>query len=286
MARPGVFMEPSAGALGWQVLGMFFLLLLLGVVVFNMMARRGVRLSAAAVLAKCTQDSSLAAALCRDWDCGCGRHCLRSVHFEELRTMRTDMWSKKPADRKEFIKNQLFQAGQRETEIPARGGEKLPKSDPLFAALGTLDELNASVGLAVSQAGESADLVDILQYIQCRILDAGTALAAPLERSDTLLKFTCADEAVQILESKIDGYERNLPVLRNFVLPGGNGMLASQLHMCRTVCRRAEREVYASGRADAGLLRFVNRLSDFFFMAARTYQDNEPVVYSKRSQLS
>eukprot|EP00975_Prorocentrum_lima_P057832 12127834-Prorocentrum_lima.AAC.1 len=64
------------------------------------MARRGVRLSAAAVLAKCTQDSSLAAALCRDWDCGCGRHCLRSVHFEELRTMRTDMWSKKPADRK------------------------------------------------------------------------------------------------------------------------------------------------------------------------------------------
>eukprot|EP00899_Mesostigma_viride_P020748 jgi/Mesvir1/28675/Mv02946-RA.1 len=142
------------------------------------------------------------------------------------------------------------------------GGAKLPKSDSLFAALGALDELNSSVGVAVSQADlvgpRSSELVDLLQYLQCRILDAGTSLAAPVERSgdkaeqrsgdvdkqipdtvtpvtspipisDPLLKFTCADEAVQILESRIDSYDQNLPVLRNFVLPGGNAPLSDSL---------------------------------------------------------
>jgi len=154
------------------------------------------------------------------------------------------------------------------------GGGRVAKDDPRVEAYGTIDELNACVGLAaawaaVQAAGEWGDLAERLAQIQHELFDCGSDLsyAAP-EPS----KMKVTPGMTEKLERWIDEYEASNPPIRRFILPGGSEF-AARLHVCRTVCRRAERRVAALAAVapcPAEVGRYLNRLSDFFFAAART----------------
>ena len=158
-------------------------------------------------------------------------------------------------------------------------GQRKPKTDPVFAALGDVDELNACVGLAaahLSAGGTAADsssaLTEQLAEIQSRLLDVGSAVATPLDSSsDRKLNITSFDElAAGTLEEWIDRMDADLPALTQFILPGG-GEASARLHVARAVCRRAERSVIELGdeRVPQSVRIYLNRLSDYLFTAAR-----------------
>ena len=151
-------------------------------------------------------------------------------------------------------------------------GERRLKSDLRFAAIGTIDELNAHVGLARLHGAGEVDAM--LARIQNDLFDLGADLAVP-EVEGKRARLRVADSQVARLESEIDGLNAALEPLTSFVQPGG-GPLAAALHLCRTVARRAERLLVELGQAEtvnAAALRYVNRLSDLFFVAARFAND-------------
>eukprot|EP01138_Halocafeteria_seosinensis_P003978 gb/GECG01004067.1/.p1 GENE.gb/GECG01004067.1/~~gb/GECG01004067.1/.p1 ORF type:complete len:262 (+),score=24.10 gb/GECG01004067.1/:1-786(+) len=177
-------------------------------------------------------------------------------------------------------------------------GERRDKNDPLFMALGDVDELNAYVGLALehcklSEGDAFQSLVGQLSIIQSRLLDAGSAIATPLSSSgETQTSRVAFEEAhVDTLEQWIDQMEDQLPTLRNFILPSG-GLASSHLHVARTLCRRAERRVtdlVHSGDVPTAVSRYLNRLSDYFFVAARfaAHENGTPEqVYQKGTGLA
>lgn len=151
------------------------------------------------------------------------------------------------------------------------GGERVKKCSLRLEAYGTVDELNAHIGLLASMVRDhpKADLA-LLRWIQSALFDAGTHLATPTNGSvEAPCSITMSH--VEKLERSIDELDAQVPPLRTFVLPGGS-ILASQCHVCRTVCRRAERLSIALAEevpVSPLLLSFVNRLSDFFFVYAR-----------------
>eukprot|EP00002_Diphylleia_rotans_P013193 TRINITY_DN256_c1_g2_i6.p1 TRINITY_DN256_c1_g2~~TRINITY_DN256_c1_g2_i6.p1 ORF type:complete len:242 (-),score=50.17 TRINITY_DN256_c1_g2_i6:108-833(-) len=153
-------------------------------------------------------------------------------------------------------------------------GERRRKDDAVFEALGATDELNSFVGLAREHCVISQNnLEPKLEEIQCRLLDIGAHVATPRLASDeSKIERTKFDEMhVTKLESWIDEMETSLPVLRNFILPSG-GLASSTLHMARSMCRRAERRVVSlslNGDVDTAAMKYLNRLSDFLFVAAR-----------------
>jgi cob(I)alamin adenosyltransferase len=156
------------------------------------------------------------------------------------------------------------------------GGKRVPKDDIRIAAYGTVDELNASVGLARvfnSQPAPSPTqqrLEDILKRLQNELFDLGSELATPTESFYEGM-FRVGDTDVTALEQLIDECQKDLEPLNSFILPGG-GPVSAFLHQARTVCRRAERIVLRLGReADIGPwpLRYLNRLSDLFFVLSR-----------------
>ncbi|MDN4069562.1 cob(I)yrinic acid a,c-diamide adenosyltransferase [Paenibacillus vini] len=150
-------------------------------------------------------------------------------------------------------------------------GGRVYKDDERVEAYGTIDELNSFVGLAGSCADQAkfADLKEDLQQIQQELFDCGSDLAfAKVDEK----RFKVTPDMAERLESWIDRYEAENPVIEKFILPGGTE-LASLLHVCRTVCRRAERQaVKLSRKAEVNweAVKYLNRLSDFFFAAART----------------
>lgn len=160
-------------------------------------------------------------------------------------------------------------AGQ--TALP--GGKRVAKSDPRIAALGEVDELNASLGKARSEAGDREDLRPVLASLQRDLLALGSVLAGARPAGSTQDGRSLgwgADRATR-LERLIDEREATLPALRAFILPGG-GPLAATLHVARAICRRAERAVVALGpEADLepAVLAYLNRLSDLLFVLAR-----------------
>lgn len=156
-------------------------------------------------------------------------------------------------------------------------GERRAKTDPFFAALGDVDEVNACIGLASAhclgaQEKVSADiLMNQLSEIQSRLLDVGSAVATPLESSsDRKIAITqFAQEHSDQLEKWIDEMDTELPALTTFILPSG-GHTSAQLHVARAVCRRAERAIVALEDAVPKSVRvYMNRLSDYLFTAAR-----------------
>lgn len=159
-------------------------------------------------------------------------------------------------------------------------GTRLPKFDLRIAAYGTVDETNASIGVARHALGpEHQDIGDMLQRIQNDLFDLGADLCVP-DRGEPLpyepLRIT--DAQVIWLETEIDRLNAELKPLTSFVLPGGTAAAAA-LHMSRTICRRAERHmVELAARADdpvsAAALKYVNRLSDLLFVASRTVNGN------------
>ncbi len=141
------------------------------------------------------------------------------------------------------------------------GGSRVPKNDPRIEAYGTVDELNSFVGLARAHPlPQSVD--DVLQQVQADLFEIGARLASP--NTD---RFAGVDAArIAELEQAIDAMERELAPLTSFILPGG-APAAAQLHVARTVCRRAERCVVALH--DDATIAYLNRLSDYLFVAAR-----------------
>lgn len=166
------------------------------------------------------------------------------------------------------------------------GGKRVPKDSQRIEAYGTIDELNSIVGLARAFNEERLDqndahrFVDLtLRQIQDELFDLGSELATPPDSYQEGM-FRVGAREVKKLEQLIDECQRDLQPLKSFVLPGG-GKIAAYLHQCRTVCRRAEREILRLSRVeDIGEwpLKYVNRLSDLFFVLSRwiSKQTGEP----------
>jgi cob(I)alamin adenosyltransferase len=163
------------------------------------------------------------------------------------------------------------------------GGPRVAKDDPRIEAYGTVDELNAVLGLVRCEK-PPPDVDDLVERIQNELFDVGAELATPRPAEHGIARTT--DRHVAALERAIDHYEAGLAPLRNFILPGG-AKAAAWLHLARTVCRRAERRLVSLSREtplagaaapDAAraaesisptLIVYLNRLSDLFFVLAR-----------------
>ncbi len=156
------------------------------------------------------------------------------------------------------------------------GGTKVPKDSLRIDTYGTIDELNSFLGLlrdtlAGGHSSGFTDLLSQLAAIQNEMHDLGGELSTPLPQLDISRQQVVTSASIARLESEIDAYNDKLPPLANFVLPGGH-LGNSTAHVCRTVCRRAERLLVALSRAEAVRDEpriYLNRLSDWLFVASR-----------------
>ena len=153
-------------------------------------------------------------------------------------------------------------------------GERRPKYDLRIAAYGTVDETNAAIGIARLHLSSEPDVDAVLLRAQNDLFDLGADLAAP-ENPDkpSRERLRVVDSQVERLEAEIDKLNGELAPLKSFVLPGG-APAAAHLHLARTICRRAERLVVElaadkNERVGAPAIRYLNRLSDLLFVAAR-----------------
>ena len=148
------------------------------------------------------------------------------------------------------------------------GGKRVPKDHYRIEAYGTVDELNSFIGL-LRDTIDNEEIKQELFRIQNRLFDLGSYLATPGKKITD--PPPVPESFINQLESWIDTKDAKLPTLTNFILPGGHPCV-SQAHICRTVCRRAERRVVSlSGEAEIHPLgvKFLNRLSDYFFQLGR-----------------
>ena len=162
-------------------------------------------------------------------------------------------------------------------ETGLRGGARVSKASPRVAALGDVDELNATIGMARAIPADCG-LEPLLEQIQNWLFDLGAELASPAE--GRLQYEGIRPSQIEALERSIDEQTAILPELRNFILPGGSP-LAAQLHVCRAVCRRAERsvlELNAQEPQRSEIRAFLNRLSDWLFVSARTANSSSGVT--------
>jgi cob(I)alamin adenosyltransferase len=151
-----------------------------------------------------------------------------------------------------------------ETDLGDRS--RVRKDDPRIEAYGTVDELGAQIAVAITQPEMPARTVAWLRAIQNDLFDVGADLCVPQDERERL---RVQASQVEWLEARCDEVNGTLEPLRSFVLAGGNAAGAA-LHVCRTVCRRAERCVVALGdAASPETLRYLNRLSDLLFILAR-----------------
>ena len=150
------------------------------------------------------------------------------------------------------------------------GGYRVPKTHPRVEAYGTMDELNAFIGLLATEI-EDNKTFELLLFIQSKLFAIGSYLATDPAKISHQIENPVTNECIKIIEEAIDQVDSELPKLKSFVLPGGT-RAAALAHICRTVCRRAERTVFhlaETEKVDEKVLIFVNRLSDFLFVIAR-----------------
>ncbi len=143
------------------------------------------------------------------------------------------------------------------------GGERVPKDHLRINAYGTIDELNAFIGLTISELN-STEIREVLTDLQKKLFVVGSDLATPENEKNKKIN-------VSRTESDIDRFTEKLDELRNFILPGGSKGSAL-LHICRTICRRAEREVVSLKKTESineNIVVFLNRLSDLLFVLSR-----------------
>jgi cob(I)alamin adenosyltransferase len=156
-------------------------------------------------------------------------------------------------------------------------GQRVPKTAPRIAAYGTVDETNAAIGMArIHLAGAEATVDAMLGRIQNDLFDLGADLCVP-DQGDGKARLRVSDAQVKRLEDEIDTMNAELAPLRWFVLPGG-APAAAALHVARTVCRRAEREMVELASLEgeevsAPAMKYINRLSDLLFVASRYVND-------------
>mgnify|MGYP006418450123 FL=1 len=164
----------------------------------------------------------------------------------------------------------IYTRGGDQGETGLVGGGRVRKTAPQIAAVGSLDELNAQLGV-IRSFTIRADLDQMLQGIQSRLFDVGAIVAeGPTGATDIEL----SEQDSVALESLIDILQQDLVPLKKFILPGGNPV-AAQTHLARVVCRRAERDVFigapTANRKLPMVFKYLNRLSDFLFVLARTF---------------
>jgi cob(I)alamin adenosyltransferase len=144
---------------------------------------------------------------------------------------------------------------------------RVPKTHPRIEAYGTVDELNAQIGLALAQGGLPERYAEWLRRIQNDLFDVGADISVP--EGGERQRLRVIPEQTAWLEQACDEANEPLAPLKSFVLPGGTPA-AAQLHVCRTVCRRAERRAIACGEEiNAECVRYLNRLSDLLFILSR-----------------
>lgn len=167
------------------------------------------------------------------------------------------------------------------------GGKRLSKAHQRIEAYGTIDELNSQIGLLrVQPQLNGLKAFHTLKNVQMRLFSIGSALASDPERKP--LSPDIREEDIQELEVAIDEMQAELPPLRNFILPGGN-QASAIAHVCRTVCRRAERRIVAlaeESEVEAEIISYVNRLSDYLFVVSRylVYKnEDEETIWEMRS---
>ncbi|MBP6344155.1 MAG: cob(I)yrinic acid a,c-diamide adenosyltransferase [Candidatus Omnitrophica bacterium] len=158
------------------------------------------------------------------------------------------------------------------------GGRRVSKHDLRIGCYGTVDELNSWIGLIASKLPVSLRRRKALSRVQDRLFVVGSLLAKDPEGSQMKLP-ELQNEDVIFLEQEIDAMSSKLPELKSFILPGGSS-LASECHVARCVCRRAEREVVALSKkepVDALVIVYLNRLSDYLFVLARAVNQAKKV---------
>jgi len=155
-------------------------------------------------------------------------------------------------------------------------GERRTKNDSFFHSLGTIDELGAVMGVALEHLiiDNTEPLIEMLEKLVALMLDVGACVATPLDNSkETHLKKTRFNENyVNVLEKWIDSLDSQLPPLKHFIIPIRVGLASAHLHQARAICRRAEREMVSLSIHElipTEVTVFMNRLSDFLFVAAR-----------------
>ena len=160
------------------------------------------------------------------------------------------------------------------------GGTRVSKDDIRLDAYGTFDELSAFVAVLGDSEGVEAHEIEVMDRIQncLLVLESCLALETSAEMSKYIPRLT--EDDVKFLEDEIDAINAQLEPLKYLIVPGGN-ILSSRAHVCRTVCRRAERNLVRMGaeyEVDDVLRRFVNRLSDYFFVLSRYFMRQADVA--------
>ena len=156
-------------------------------------------------------------------------------------------------------------------------GTRVAKHSPRVAAYGTVDETNATLGMARLHA--EGEMADAISRIQNDLFDLGADMCRPDMSKDAASEYPplrVSGDQVTRLESEIDAMNASLEPLKSFILPGGTP-LAAHFHLCRTVCRRAERlatELAEIEEVNADAVKYLNRLSDWFFVAGRIANDD------------
>ena len=150
------------------------------------------------------------------------------------------------------------------------GGSRVKKYDLRLEAYGTIDELNATIGVLLSSELPE-NVAETLHKIQNKLFNIGSLLASDEKGEAFTASLAITAQNINDIETAIDDYQSRLPELSQFVLPGGN-FAAAQCHVVRTVCRRAERRILQFAeheKVSAETIIYINRLSDFFFVLAR-----------------
>lgn len=150
------------------------------------------------------------------------------------------------------------------------GGERVPKSHQRLECYGTIDELNSFIGLLMCEDLPQEDS-DFLRLIQHKLFTVGSYLATDQGHTTLMVESRIHPKTIERVEKEIDRLEELVPPMKAFILPGGS-RTSSLAHVCRTVCRRAERQIFRLGEdvlVEEPVMRHVNRLSDYFFALAR-----------------
>ena len=156
---------------------------------------------------------------------------------------------------------------------------RVPKTHPRIEAYGTVDELNAHIGVTLTLPDLPGEYAQWLQRIQNDLFDVGADISVPLEDTSGRERLRVVSDQIAWLEQRCDEVNATLEPLKSFVLPGGSAA-AAQLHVCRTVCRRAERLAVACGdQLNPEVVRYLNRLSDLLFILSRAANRGEEPLW-------
>ncbi|MEW6507006.1 MAG: cob(I)yrinic acid a,c-diamide adenosyltransferase [Bacteroidota bacterium] len=162
------------------------------------------------------------------------------------------------------------------------GGQRVQKNSLRISAYGTIDELNSFLGIAVTEIVDK-ELVEVIHSIQNDLFTLGSDLASPIEKENNSFTIPRVNKGfIERLEKLIDNFDSRIPPIKNFILPGGTKG-AGFLHLARTVCRRAEREVISLAQIESiseEIKIYLNRLSDLLFVLARfeNFISNHPDI--------